>query len=78
MGSTTDTTKDVSVTINWSLPTVAIKDRTGRHENIFMQGDDAVVFVEEFNHAIETASEDALLADMLNNLTRPYTDGAWR
>lgn len=67
---------DISVKIGWSLGTVCITDPTGEHEDIFMQGDEGVEWIEQLERLTDAAPE-VLFEDAIKHLAKPYVDVLW-
>lgn len=67
---------DVSVTVNTVLGTVCIRDMSGVYDDIFLQGDDAVVFIEEAKQLWDTLETVAMSTCYLH-LAKPYIECIW-
>lgn len=68
--------KNVTVEVNRRLPTVGIKDDSGRQQSVFMQGDDADSFIFAFDALTEQAP-DVNFEDIELHLAKPYVDCIW-
>jgi len=68
---------NVTVKICRRFPTVTISDEKCVNHNIFMQGDSASLFIEEFDDLLEEAP-DVLLDSALRHLARQYVDVFWK
>jgi len=68
---------NVSVELDHRFPTVCIKDHSGDgQEDIFLQGDDAVRFEEEFNE-LWNAGLDLTKDEIIKHLAISYVDCIW-
>lgn len=66
----------VTVEYSQTMDTVCISDDSCEEEDIFMQGDDAVQFINEMNNLyekIQTLDKDTIAL----HLALPYVDGIW-
>ena len=66
----------VAVEVDLRLPTVCITDLEGIHEDIFMKGDDALEFVENYVRM----QEELPMVDgetILLHLAKPYVENNW-
>lgn len=66
----------VTVDYSQTMDTVCIKDDSGRQDDIFMQGDDAVQFLNEMNELyeeVQTLDKDTIALHLAN----PYVECLW-
>lgn len=68
--------RDVDVTIDRRFRHVTIKDEEGEQEDIFLQGQDAEQFIDQFDALIEQAP-DVLFVDAIKHLAKPYVECIW-
>lgn len=67
---------DVKIEIDASMGWVDIIDKTGLHDNIFLQGDDGYDFIAEAEK-MYNALEDVTMQDCLKTIAKPYVDCIW-
>lgn len=68
--------KDVSVTMVTNYGTVTITDLTGVQDDIFLQGDDAILFLSQVEHLWRT-TRNLSKSTIALHLAESYTENLW-
>lgn len=68
--------KDVSILVESNYGHVTITDCTGHNEDIFLQDDDASVFISELYH-LYNLTGDLTKSDISLHLAKIYVDSYW-
>lgn len=66
----------VEVEVDLRMPTVCIRDLEGIHDDIFMQGDDASQFAEQYVRMQEELP-NVDCEKILLHLAKPYVENIW-
>jgi hypothetical protein len=74
--ATADRMNNVSVDVRTNFGTVCIKDCDGIHEDIFLQGDDAVIFIMEAQ-ANYNQCGDVTMSECYAHQAEQFVDNIW-
>lgn len=68
----------ISITVNRLMATVNIHDDSGEKEDIFLQGEEGVKFINDFDTLTNKPElGEVLFENMIKHLAKPYAESLW-